>query len=109
MQEDSPRARAPTFLGMPPFPEAARVALSELEDWEQLRLAGAAIKDEVLANLPRRIPAGEQLAMSGAALVLGRPGRLAAGQRLAGRVLGSRRPPSPSARSGLGRRLVRLP
>jgi L-lactate dehydrogenase complex protein LldF len=73
----SPRAPAPTFLGMPPFPEAARAALadgqlranlrhattvirtkrlaavSELEDWEQLRLAGAAIKDQVLANLPR--------------------------------------------------------
>ena len=73
----SPRIPAPTFLGMPPFPEAAKAALadsqlranlrhatttirtqraaavSELEDWEQLRLAGAAIKDEVLANLPR--------------------------------------------------------
>jgi L-lactate dehydrogenase complex protein LldF len=73
----SPRAPAPTFLGMPPFPQAARSALadrqlranlrhattvirtkraaavSELEDWEQLRLAGAAIKDQVLANLPR--------------------------------------------------------
>jgi L-lactate dehydrogenase complex protein LldF len=66
----------PTFLGMPPFPEAARAALAdaqqranlaratttirnkrsrtvaELPDWEQLRLAGAAIKDDVLARLP---------------------------------------------------------
>jgi L-lactate dehydrogenase complex protein LldF len=62
---------------MPPFPEAAEAALAdsqlranlahattvirtkraaavaELDAWEQLRLAGAAIKDEVLANLPR--------------------------------------------------------
>jgi L-lactate dehydrogenase complex protein LldF len=69
------RAPAPTFLGMPPFPEAAKVALAdgqlranlrhatttirtkraaavaELDDWEQLRLAGAAIKDDVLAHL----------------------------------------------------------
>ena len=64
-----------TFLGMPPFPVAAREALAnsqlrrnlrhathtirskrarvveELDDWEQLRLAGAAIKDDVLGNL----------------------------------------------------------
>ncbi|HET7684291.1 MAG TPA: LutB/LldF family L-lactate oxidation iron-sulfur protein [Marmoricola sp.] len=64
-----------TFVGMPPFPEAARVALAdtqlranlghatatirakraavvaEVDDWEELRTAGAAIKDEVLANL----------------------------------------------------------
>jgi L-lactate dehydrogenase complex protein LldF len=73
----SPRLPAPTFLGTPPFPDAARSALAdrqlranlghatavirakraaavaELDDWEQLRLAGAAIKDQVLANLPR--------------------------------------------------------
>jgi L-lactate dehydrogenase complex protein LldF len=66
----------PTFLGMPPFPVAARQALAdtqqranlaratgtirdkrlravaELPDWEELRLAGAAIKDNVLARLP---------------------------------------------------------
>jgi L-lactate dehydrogenase complex protein LldF len=66
----------PTFLGMPPFPTAARAALAdaqlranlgratatirdkrlrtitELPDWERLRLAGAAIKDDVLARLP---------------------------------------------------------
>ncbi len=64
-----------TFLGMPPFPVAAREALAnsqqrgnlrnatrtirakragvvgEVDDWEQLRRAGAAIKDEVLGNL----------------------------------------------------------
>jgi len=66
----------PRFAGTPPFPEAAREALAdeqlrrnlkratttirdkrtravtEVEDWEQLRLAGAAIKDDVLARLP---------------------------------------------------------
>ncbi|MGN6606120.1 MAG: lactate utilization protein B [Jatrophihabitans sp.] len=64
-----------TFLGMPPFPEAARAALAdtqlrrnlaaatstirakraavvgEVPHWEQLRVAGAAIKDEVLLHL----------------------------------------------------------
>jgi L-lactate dehydrogenase complex protein LldF len=66
----------PTFLGMPPFPQAAREALAntqqranlaratttirnkraravaEMPDWEDLRLAGAAIKDDVMARLP---------------------------------------------------------
>ena len=66
----------PTFPGTPPFPEAARAALAdeqlranlgratttirtkraaavaERADWEDLRLAGAAIKDEVLRDLP---------------------------------------------------------
>jgi L-lactate dehydrogenase complex protein LldF len=66
----------PTFLGMPPFPQAARTALAdpqlranlgratatirakrtgavaELPDWEDLREAGAAIKDDTLARLP---------------------------------------------------------
>ncbi len=66
----------PRFAGTPPFPEAAREALAdeqlrtnlkratttirekrsravtEVEDWEELRLAGAAIKDDVLARLP---------------------------------------------------------
>jgi L-lactate dehydrogenase complex protein LldF len=66
----------PTFAGTPPFPEAARSALqndqlranlgratttirnkraavvAERRDWEQLRLAGAAIKDAVLRDLP---------------------------------------------------------
>ncbi len=64
-----------TFVGMPPFPQAARKALadsqlranlahatstirakrdlvvSELDDWEELRLAGAAIKDRTLRHL----------------------------------------------------------
>ncbi len=66
----------PTFVGMPAFPITAREALrdkqlranlgratttirnkranavAELPDWERLRLAGAAIKDDVLARLP---------------------------------------------------------
>src|SRR6186997_308929 len=66
----------PTFRGTPPFPEAARAALAdgqlrtnlgratatirtkratavaERADWEELRLAGAAIKDEVMRDLP---------------------------------------------------------
>ncbi len=66
----------PTFVGMPPFPAAAREALrdvqlranlgratatirdkrlraiAELDDWEALRQAGAAIKDDVLTRLP---------------------------------------------------------
>jgi L-lactate dehydrogenase complex protein LldF len=65
----------PTYLGMPPFPEAAKAAVAdsqlranlthathtirakragavaELEDWEQLRQAAKAIKDHTLANL----------------------------------------------------------
>ena len=64
-----------TFVGMPPFPTAAREALAdtqlranrahatstirakrakvvgEVDDWEQLRLAGAAIKDNTLLHL----------------------------------------------------------
>lgn len=64
-----------TWLGTPAFPEAARTALgdtqlrrnlrhatttirgkranavAELPDWERLRAAGAALKDEVLSNL----------------------------------------------------------
>jgi L-lactate dehydrogenase complex protein LldF len=78
--EPAPAARRdrpePTFAGTPPFPEAARAALAndqlranlgratatirtkraavvaERADWEALRLAGAAIKDEVLRDLP---------------------------------------------------------
>src|SRR5262245_39812047 len=66
----------PTFAGTPPFPEAARAALAddqlranlgratttirtkraaavaERADWEVLRIAGAAIKDTVLRDLP---------------------------------------------------------
>ncbi len=64
-----------TFVGMPPFPSAARTALAdtqlrtnlahatgtirakrtavvaEIDDWEELRLAGAAIKDNALMHL----------------------------------------------------------
>jgi L-lactate dehydrogenase complex protein LldF len=71
-----PHEPAPSFAGTPPFPTAAKAALAdaqlranlgratttirekraravgEVEDWEQLRLAGAAIKDDVLARLP---------------------------------------------------------
>ncbi|CAA9361456.1 MAG: Predicted L-lactate dehydrogenase, Iron-sulfur cluster-binding subunit YkgF [uncultured Nocardioidaceae bacterium] len=70
---------APTFVGMPAFPDAARVALantqlrrnlahatatirakrqqvvSEVEEWEELRLAGAAIKDDVLFHLDEHL------------------------------------------------------
>jgi L-lactate dehydrogenase complex protein LldF len=73
---DKRTAHEPTFAGTPPFPEAARAALAndqlrtnlgratatirtkraavvaERADWESLRLAGAAIKDEVLRDLP---------------------------------------------------------
>jgi L-lactate dehydrogenase complex protein LldF len=68
--------REPTFVGMPPFPEAAHAELAndvqranlraathtirakrdavvaEVPDWELLRRAGEAIKDDVLAGLP---------------------------------------------------------
>ena len=68
-----------TFVGMPPFPEAARAALAdtqlranlahatgtirakraavvaEVDDWEQLRAAGAAIKDDVLLHLDEHL------------------------------------------------------
>ena len=68
-----------TFVGMPPFPEAARAALAdtqlrhnlahatttirekrarvvaEVEDWEDLRVAGAAIKDVTLADLEQHL------------------------------------------------------
>ncbi|MGI9158062.1 MAG: (4Fe-4S)-binding protein, partial [Marmoricola sp.] len=68
-----------TFVGMPVFPEAARTALAdtqlrhnlahatttirdkrarvvaEVPDWEDLRLAGAAIKDLVLVDLERHL------------------------------------------------------
>jgi L-lactate dehydrogenase complex protein LldF len=70
------REPLPTFSGTPPFPNAARTALAdeqlrrnlrhatttirtkreravaERADWEELRLAGAAIKDDVIAHLP---------------------------------------------------------
>ncbi len=74
----------PRFEGTPPFPEAARLALADVQqranlrratatirgkrarvvaerdDWEALRLAGAAIKDEALARLPELLEALER-------------------------------------------------
>lgn len=68
-----------TFVGMPAFPEAARAALAdtqlrtnlahatatirakraavvaEVDDWEELRLAGAAIKDNTLLHLDEHL------------------------------------------------------
>ncbi|MFY0406451.1 lactate utilization protein B [Solicola sp. PLA-1-18] len=68
-----------TFVGMPPFPTAAREALAdtqlranlahatstirdkrlkvvaEVDDWEELRLAGAAIKDNTLMHLDEHL------------------------------------------------------
>ena len=68
-----------TFVGMPPFPEAARAALgntqlrqnlahatgtirnkraavvAEVDDWEELRLAGAEIKDRTLRHLDEHL------------------------------------------------------
>jgi L-lactate dehydrogenase complex protein LldF len=73
-REDRPET--PTFLGMPAFPAAARTALAdhqlrdnlgratatirdkrlraiaEVPEWAELRHAGAAIKDDVMARLP---------------------------------------------------------
>jgi L-lactate dehydrogenase complex protein LldF len=73
----------PTFVGMPAFPEAARAALAdhqlrenlgratatirdkrlravaEMPDWDDLRRAGAAIKDDTLARLPELLIALE--------------------------------------------------
>jgi L-lactate dehydrogenase complex protein LldF len=75
----SPTRNPVTWLGTPVFPEAARIALAdpqlranlrnathtirtkragvvaELDDWEELRLAGAAIKDQVLGNLSENL------------------------------------------------------
>lgn len=79
MTDSAPRSlqeSIPTFAGTPPFPTAAKRALAdeqlrtnlrhatttirgkrarvvaERDDWEELRLAGAAIKDNVIARLP---------------------------------------------------------
>ena len=70
-----PHPGMPTYLGMPPFPAAARIAVAdsqlranlthathtirakragavaELADWEELRQAAKAIKDHTLAHL----------------------------------------------------------
>ena len=74
----------PTFAGTPPFPQAARTALADTQlranlgratatirtkrasavaeraDWEELRLAGAAIKDNVMRDLPALLEQLEQ-------------------------------------------------
>ena len=71
----APNGAMPTYLGMPSFPAAARTAVAdsqlrrnlthattairvkranavrELDDWEELRQAGKAIKEHILANL----------------------------------------------------------
>lgn len=76
LRSERPDRPWPSFAGTPPFPEAARTALAneqlranlgratstirtkraavvtERTDWEALRLGGAAIKDEVLRDLP---------------------------------------------------------
>jgi L-lactate dehydrogenase complex protein LldF len=76
--------RRPSFADTPPFPKAAQAALAddqlrdnlrratstirtkraevvaERDDWEALRLAGAAIKDDVLARLPELLEQLEQ-------------------------------------------------
>ncbi len=82
-----------TFVGMPPFPEAAREALAdtqlrrnlahatstirakrnrvvgEVPEWEELRLAGAALKDEVLLNLDRYLVQLEESLTAAGAVV----------------------------------------
>ena len=85
MTGPAPRSpHEPSFAGTPPFPVAARAALAdeqlrtnlgratttirtkraavvaERADWESLRLAGAAIKDEVLRDLPALLEQLEQ-------------------------------------------------
>jgi iron-sulfur cluster protein len=82
-----------TFVGMPAFPEAARVALAdtqlrhnlahatgtirdkrarvvaEVPDWEELRTAAATIKDATLANLEERLVQLEAALIAGGATV----------------------------------------
>ncbi|MEO6143436.1 MAG: LutB/LldF family L-lactate oxidation iron-sulfur protein [Dermatophilaceae bacterium] len=90
---------APTFLGIPPFPIAAKEALAnsqlrgnmrhatqtirtkrvrvveELDDFEQLREAGADIKDDVLANMGRYLEQLEEsLTRAGATVHWARDG-----------------------------------
>jgi len=83
----------PTFAGTPPFPEAARIALAdeqlranlgratatirtkraaavaERTDWEALRLSGAAIKDEVMRDLPALLAQLEQAVTAAGGIV----------------------------------------
>lgn len=90
------------FLGMPPFPEAAAHQLhnsqqrtnlahatrtirakrdrlvGEMDDWQQLRAAGAAIKDETLLHLDRYLEQFEQAATAAGATVHWAPDATAA-------------------------------
>lgn len=84
---------SPTFVGMPTFPEAAREALEdtqlrrnlahatstirakraqvvgEVEDWEDVRVAGAAAKDEALGDLAAFLEEFEEQATARGAVV----------------------------------------
>ncbi len=88
-----PMIDQPSFADTPPFPEAAREALAngqlrtnlkratntirdkraravaERPDWEELRLAGAAIKDEVLSRLPEPLLQLEDAVMAAGGIV----------------------------------------
>lgn len=82
-----------TFIGMPAFPEAARAALAdtqlrhnlahatsvirgkragvvaEVEGWEELRLAGAAVKERALTDLATHLETLEERLVAGGATV----------------------------------------
>jgi L-lactate dehydrogenase complex protein LldF len=82
-----------TFVGMPPFPGAARAAIgdaqlrrnlahatgtirarreavvAEVDEWEELRLAGAAIKDDVLLHLDEHLVRLEESLVRAGAVV----------------------------------------
>ncbi|CAA9389817.1 MAG: Predicted L-lactate dehydrogenase, Iron-sulfur cluster-binding subunit YkgF [uncultured Nocardioidaceae bacterium] len=82
-----------TFVGMPPFPSAARDALAdsqlrgnlakatgtirakraavvaEVDDWEELRLAGAALKDRALLDLDSKLVQLEESLTAAGAVV----------------------------------------
>jgi L-lactate dehydrogenase complex protein LldF len=82
-----------TFVGMPAFPEAARGALAdsqlrrnlahatatirakraavvgELEEWEELRIAGAAVKDQALLDLDAHLTRLEETLTANGAVV----------------------------------------
>lgn len=82
-----------TFVGMPPFPAAARIALAdtqlrhnlahatgtirakraavvgEVENWEELRLAGAAVKERALLDLDAQLVRLEETLTANGAVV----------------------------------------
>jgi len=82
-----------TFIGMPPFPTAARAALgdtqlrhnlahatgvirakraavvAEVDNWEELRLAGAAVKERALTDLATHLEELERRLVAGGATV----------------------------------------